>query len=322
MIDPAAQTTRIVARVRVNTEQAGQRVDNFLITYLKGVPRSHVYRILRSGEVRVNKGRVKPSYRLLINDEIRIPPLHTRKLAVPAIPDHVPAVLEAAVLLEDDDLIVLNKPAGLAVHGGSGLAFGVIEAMRQARPHAPILELVHRLDRDTSGCLIIAKSRTALGELHTLLRTGGLNKHYTALLAHPWQGGARAVIAPVARRAKIGGVVHAAGKQAKSLFRPLRRFEQTTLMEVRIATGRMHQIRLHATHIGHPVAGDKKYGDPEFNCHMRACGLKRLFLHAAGLSFQMPLSGRRYTVQAPLDAGLREVLAKLAENRRVKLSSS
>lgn len=314
MIDPAAQTTRIVARVKVNTEQAGQRVDNFLITYLKGVPRSHVYRILRSGEVRVNKGRVKPSYRLLMNDEIRIPPVHTRKLAVPAIPDHVPAVLEAAVLLEDDDLIVLNKPAGIAVHGGSGLTFGVIEALRRARPHAPILELVHRLDRDTSGCLLIAKSRTALGELHVLLRTGGLSKYYTALLAHPWQGGARAISAPVARGGKTGGIVHVEGKQAKSLFRPLRRFERATLMEVRIATGRMHQIRLHAAHIGHPVAGDKRYGDTEFNHDIRACGLRRLFLHAARLSFQMPRSGRRYMVQAPLDLSLRKVLSKLAEN--------
>jgi 23S rRNA pseudouridine955/2504/2580 synthase len=314
MVNPAVQTTRIVARVRVNPEQAGQRIDNFLITYLKGVPRSHVYRILRSGEVRVNKGRVKPSYRLLRNDEIRIPPLRIRRLAALAIPDHVPAVLEEAVLLEDDDLIVLNKPASIAVHGGSGLTFGVIEALRQARPHAPILELVHRLDRDTSGCLLIAKSRTALGELHALLRTGGLSKHYTALLAHPWQGGARAVSAPVARGGKIGGIVHAEGKQAKSLFRPLRRFEQATLMEVRIATGRMHQIRLHAAHIGHPVAGDKRYGDPEFNRHMRACGLRRLFLHAARLSFQMPRSGRRYIVQAPLDSSLRKVLSKLAEN--------
>jgi 23S rRNA pseudouridine955/2504/2580 synthase len=314
MVNPAVQTTRIVARVRVNPEQAGQRIDNFLITYLKGVPRSHVYRILRSGEVRVNKGRVKPSYRLLRNDEIRIPPLRIRRLAALAIPDHVPAVLEEAVLLEDDDLIVLNKPAGIAVHGGSGLTFGVIEALRQARPHAPILELVHRLDRDTSGCLLIAKSRTALGELHALLRTGGLSKHYTALLAHPWQGGARAVSALVARGGKIGGIVHAEGKQAKSLFRPLRRFEQATLMEVRIATGRMHQIRLHAAHIGHPVAGDKRYGDPEFNRHMRACGLRRLFLHAARLSFQMPRSGRRYIVQAPLDSSLRKVLSKLAEN--------
>lgn len=311
----------MVARVKVNGSQAGQRVDNFLITHLKGVPRSHIYRILRSGEVRVNKGRVKPSYRLIYNDEIRVPPLHTRSLVAPTIPDDVRARLEAAVILEDDDLIVLNKPAGLAVHGGSGLVFGVIEALRQARPYAPMLELVHRLDRDTSGCLLIAKSRGALSALHAMLREGSVSKHYTTLLAHRWQGGARTVVAPLTRGASLGGAVHAAGKQAKSLFKPLRRFEQSSLMEVRIATGRMHQIRLHATHIGHPVAGDKKYGDPEFNRYARGCGLRRLFLHAARLSFQISTSSRKYTVEAPLDPHLQEILDKLAEERRVKLRS-
>lgn len=303
----------MVARVKVNGEHAGQRVDNFLITYLKGVPRSHVYRILRGGEVRVNKGRVKPSYRLIRNDEIRIPPLRTRRLVAPTVPDNLCARLEAAMLLEDDDLIVLNKPAGLAVHGGSGLSFGVIEALRRARPHAPMLELVHRLDRDTSGCLLIAKTRGALSALHALLRAGSVNKHYVTLLAHRWQGGKRTVVAPVTRGDKLGGAVHVAGKQAESLFKPLRRFEQSSLMEVRITTGRTHQIRLHATRIGHPVAGDEKYGDREFNRYVRNRGLRRLFLHAARLSFQISPSNRKYTVEAPLDPHLRELLNKLAE---------
>jgi 23S rRNA pseudouridine955/2504/2580 synthase len=314
------QRAPAVVRVKVGAAQAGQRIDNFLVRHLKGVPRSHVYRILRSGEVRVNKGRVKPSYRLAADDEIRVPPVRTGTGTHSTAPASLQASLAQAVLLEDDELLVLNKPAGLAVHGGSGLPFGLIEALRQARPHAPMLELGHRLDRDTSGCLLIAKSSQTLNALHTLLRAGKVDKRYLALLAGSWQGGARMVAAPVARRVDARGmVVSERGKQAHSTFKPLERFAQSTLTEVRIATGRMHQIRLHAAHVGHPIAGDKKYGDASFNRLMRAHGLQRLFLHAASLSFQMPDSGRRYTVTAPLDAALQQVLEQLSEKSRAKL---
>lgn len=303
-----------VMHMKVDDEQAGQRIDNFLTCRLKGVPRSHVYRILRSGEVRVNKGRVKPSYRLAVDDEVRVPPVRTGAATVTTASEGLLARLEAAVLLEDEDLLVLNKPAGLAVHGGSGLPFGIIEVLRQARPHAPVLELVHRLDRDTSGCLLIAKSRRALNALHALLRTADVNKRYVALLAGRWQGGACTVTAPVGRRADQAGVsISENGKQAHSVFKPLRRFAQSTLVEVSIATGRMHQIRLHAAHIGQPIAGDTRYGDHAFNRLMRKRGLRRLFLHAARLGFQMPASGRRYAVVAPLEASLQQVLDDLSE---------
>jgi 23S rRNA pseudouridine955/2504/2580 synthase len=305
-----------VTHVEVEGDQAGQRIDNFLARYLKGVPRSHIYRILRSGEVRVNKGRVKPGYRLTAEDQIRIPPLRSRKPTPSMVPDALRARLEAAVLLEDDDLIVLDKPAGLAVHGGSGLDYGVIEILRQSRPHAPTLELVHRLDRDTSGCLLIAKSRRMLNALHSLLREGYIDKHYIALVAGAWQGHMRKVAIPVARRPPFRTVVvREGGKQAQSVFRPLTRFEQCTLVEVRIGTGRMHQIRVHAAHVGHPIAGDEKYGDRAFNHLMRERGLRRLFLHAVRLNFRILETSRRYAVEAPLDSHLQQVLENLSGKR-------
>jgi 23S rRNA pseudouridine955/2504/2580 synthase len=299
--------------VGVSKAQAGQRIDNFLTRYLKRVPRSHVYRILSSGEVRVNKGRVKPSYRLEPDDRVRIPPVRTGARALIAVPEATLARLEASVLLEDEDLIVLNKPAGLAVHSGSGLDYGIIEALRQARPHAPMLELVHRLDRNTSGCLLIAKSRGILSSLHALLREGKADKRYIALLAGSWTGNARTVTAPLARLAASEQVVvRTDGKEAQSVFTPLTRFKQSTLVEVRIDTGRMHQIRVHAAHLGIPVAGDARYGDYAFNRALRARGLRRMFLHAVRLSFRMPQSGRRYSIVAPLDAQLQRLLTKLS----------
>lgn len=310
---PAKPEAGTVSHVEVDREQAGQRIDNFLTRYLKGVPRSHVYRILRNGEVRVNKGRVKPSYRLAVDDRIRIPPVRSGDSAEAWAPGPVRSRLEAAILLEDDDLIVLNKPAGLAVHGGSGLHYGVIEVLRQIRPHAPTLELAHRLDRDTSGCLLIAKSRRMLSALHGLLRTGEIEKQYIALIAGVWQGGMREVVAPVARQRGLETMtVREGGKQAHSLFKPLTRFEQSTLMEVRIRTGRTHQIRAHAAHLGYPIVGDDKYGDIAFNRLMHERGLRRLFLHAARLMFRIPESGRKYCVEAPLDSHLRRVLENLA----------
>jgi 23S rRNA pseudouridine955/2504/2580 synthase len=313
MTERAESSAGAVTYVKIGCDQVGQRIDNFLARYLKGVPRSLVYRILRSGEVRVNKGRVKPSYRLALNDHIRVPPVRAAERALTVAPEPLLTRLETSILLEDDDLIVLNKPAGLAVHGGSGLGYGLIEALRQARPHAPLLELVHRLDRDTSGCLLIAKSRGMLNTLHALLRAGAIDKRYIALVAGNWRGGACKVSAPLTRlTAHEHMTVCAQGKQAESLFTPLTHFEDCTLMEVRLGTGRMHQIRVHAAHLGHPIAGDDKYGDYTFNRLLRARRLRRMFLHATSVRFQIPNSGRRYYVMAPLDAQLKCVLQNLA----------
>jgi len=301
-----------VTQVAVDSAQAGQRIDNFLLRCLKGVPRSYVYRILRSGEVRVNKGRVKPAYRLMADDRIRIPPVRLGERDSKTAPDAQRERLAAAVLLEDDDLLVLNKPAGLAVHGGSSVDYGVIEILRQARPHAPLLELVHRLDRGTSGCLMIAKSRSMLNVLHRLLHGGGIDKYYLALVSGGWAGGARRVTAALERLPGHSRVTAGeGGKDAVSLFTPVTRFDRSTLLEVATLSGRTHQIRVHAAHLGHPIAGDDRYGDHGFNREMRKYGLRRLFLHAARLEFQCPGTGRRYRIEAPLDPRLARVLENL-----------
>jgi 23S rRNA pseudouridine955/2504/2580 synthase len=258
----------------------------------------------------VNKGRVKPSYRLAENDRVRIPPVRRGVPVAQGVPTMVQEQLTSAVLLEDDDLIILNKPAGLAVHGGSSLAYGLIEILRQSRPYAPTLELVHRLDRETSGCLLVAKSRSMLNALHALLRAGGMDKRYIALVAGAWEGGARKIAASVMRETgKV--VVRAGGKSAYSTMTPLIRYPDSTLVEVQIHTGRMHQIRVHAAHLGHPIAGDQKYGNHDFNRQLRTHGLQRLFLHAARLEFSA--FGRRYAVEAPMDPRLQCVLTNLAE---------
>ncbi len=306
-----------VTHIHIRADQAGQRIDNFLMRQLKGVPRSHIYRILRSGQVRVNRCRVKPAHRIETGDRVRIPPLRSpagpqRNTPVPvAVGDR----LQGCVLHEDDDLMVLNKPSGLAVHGGSGLGYGVIEALRAVRPGGGRLELVHRLDRDTSGCLLLAKNRVTLAALHALLRRGGVEKRYLALVAGRWQGGERVLdgalsrvrVAPHARRVRLD----AAGKAARTVLRPRRRFEHCTLLEVALHTGRTHQIRVHAASIGHPLAGDDKYGDFGFNREMRERGLRRLFLHAQRLRFRMPDDGRRYDLEAPLGAELERLLERL-----------
>jgi 23S rRNA pseudouridine955/2504/2580 synthase len=304
--------------VEIDAGHAGQRLDNFLLGELKGVTRSLVYRIVRKGEVRVNRGRAKPTYRLAVGDQVRIPPL---RLAPPpqtaAVPETLAAELEAAVLYEDAELLVLNKPAGLAVHGGSGLRFGLIEALRELRPHSPFLELAHRLDRETSGVLVLAKSRSMLMQLHSLLRGGGMRKEYAALLHGRWQGGARTVDAPLARTGRRGKerlveVAEDEGSAAVSRFRPVRRFREHTLASVDIGTGRTHQIRVHAASIGHPVMGDRKYGDFAANRAAREHGLKRQFLHAALLEFQLPNSGRRHRFEAPLPDDLQAYLDTLS----------
>lgn len=317
MIETCKKTTNPAYFIEIFADQAGQRLDNFLITQLKGVPKSRIYRMVRTGEVRVNKGRIKPDYRVQTGDRLRIPPLRQGELPDVVQPGaHVSELLEESVLYEDNGLLVINKPSGMAVHGGSGLSYGVIEALRALRPNAPYLELVHRLDRSTSGCLMIAKKRSILRALHALLREGSVNKRYLALVKGRWQGGERTIRAALSKNILQSGErmvrVNEEGKQAASVFKPHTLYRDASLMEVQLLSGRTHQIRVHATHSGHPLAGDEKYGDDDFNQTLRALGLKRLFLHAQHLHLQFPESGQRLDVTAPLGKDLQQVLDKLS----------
>ncbi|HEY7740250.1 MAG TPA: RluA family pseudouridine synthase [Steroidobacteraceae bacterium] len=311
-----------VRRVRAGATGDGQRLDNFLLRELAGVPKSRIYRLLRRGEVRVNGKRKGPDYRLAADDEVRLPPVRLESAGAAATrpaPDRLQASVRAAILHEDARVLVLNKPAGLAVHGGSGLAFGVIEALRALRPEEP-LELAHRLDRDTSGCLLVARTRPALRMLHALMREGGVEKHYAALVAGRWRLGRKIIDAPVLTRQRQGGErvvrVHAGGKIAISEFAPSESFgELATLMDVAIRTGRTHQIRVHAAFAGHPVAGDEKYGDRAANAALAGLGLRRMFLHAASVAFTWPDSGAPFRALAPLPEDLAELLTALRNQR-------
>lgn len=301
--------------VQISEDAAGQRLDNFLLTRLKGVPKSHVYRLLRKGEVRVNKGRAKPDYRLAAGDVVRLPPVRRPEPGTtPPRGRSAGLRLESQVLHEDDRLIVLDKPPGIAVHGGSGLSHGVIEAMRAARPDAPYLELVHRLDRETSGCLLVAKRRSVLRSLHALLREGRIEKRYLALVKGRWDLG-EVRLDDRLRKSIRGGervvTVDAGGKLAASIFRPVEIGSAASLLEVRIMTGRTHQIRVQAAEAGHPLAGDERYGDREYNRRMKSLGLGRLFLHAASVGWEDPASGEWRLYSAPLPEDLREVLLRL-----------
>jgi 23S rRNA pseudouridine955/2504/2580 synthase len=304
----------------VDAESDGQRIDNFLLRHLKGVPRSHLYRVMRRGEVRVNKGRVKAGYRLRTGDLVRIPPVRT---ALPETPVRVPAArldsLAEAVLYEDERVLIIDKPAGLAVHGGSGLSYGLIESLRELRPGRE-LELVHRLDRDTSGCIVISKRRSALRELHALIREGGIDKRYLALIVGELQRSTVVVDAPLKKNVLQGGermvqVDPDDGKPARTVFRRLSRFSSDagmlTLVEAELITGRTHQIRVHAGHLGTPLAGDPKYGDETANRALKARGLSRLFLHASALSFQLAGADRPHRVEAPLPDDLEYFLSVL-----------
>lgn len=304
--------------LEIDEDRAGQRIDNFLLTHLKGVPKSRIYRILRKGEVRVNKGRIKASYRLQEGDSVRIPPVRVAEPGAPVDPGlGVLEAIDQGILYEDKTILVLNKPSGIAVHGGSGISYGVIEALRVLRPDAHYLELVHRLDRDTSGCLLIAKKRSTLRYLHEMLREGkGIDKHYLALVGGPWQGGTKTVDQPLQKNVMQSGErivrVHPDGKHALSIFTPIERYKSATLVNVDIRTGRTHQIRVHAAHAGHHIAGDTKYGDESFNKQMREKGLKRLFLHARSLSFPVMNSDQHISVTAPLEDRLEKLLKDLS----------
>ena len=308
--------------LEVNDANAGQRIDNFLLRELKGVPKSHIYRILRRGEVRVNKGRVKAVYRLKDGDRVRIPPIRVTEQATLVSPPPALALrLEQAVVYEDERFLVLNKPSGMAVHGGSGMAFGVIEALRAIRPEARHLELVHRLDRDTSGCLLISKRNGALRTLHDLMRRNQVDKRYLALLAGSWRRGSQVVQVPLRKNTLQSGErvvrVAADGKPAETRFHRLQRFARATLVEVDLLTGRTHQIRVHSAWLGSPVLGDDKYGDAEANKWARDLGLRRLFLHAHSLRFCWPgeKTLREYT--APLPDELQGFLKNLTKEDEV-----
>jgi 23S rRNA pseudouridine955/2504/2580 synthase len=306
-----------VRTVCIDAEHEGQRLDNFLIACFRRVPKARVYRSVRSGEVRVNKGRSRQGYRLRTGDMVRLPPLSQN---VPVSTDVVPGasltqVLNDAILFEDEQLLILNKPSGLAVHGGSGQSHGLIETMRAIRPQQKFLELVHRLDRETSGVLMLAKRRAALVEVHRELRDSEVDKRYLCLLKGQWRGGGRRVDHALRRSSGRNGErmmrVDSTGQVSSTAFTPLSTCATASLMRVRPHTGRTHQIRVHATAVQMPIAGDDRYGDREFNRELRKVGLTRLFLHASSLKFRHPTSAQMLHIQAPLPDDLALVAKQL-----------
>ncbi|MCL2658391.1 MAG: RluA family pseudouridine synthase [Betaproteobacteria bacterium] len=304
----------VVRRVLIEEQDAGQRIDNYLIRICKGAPKSLIYRILRSGEVRVNRGRIDQTYRLQVGDEVRIPPL---RLAEPKAVAAIPA-REFPILFEDEGLLVIDKPAGVAVHGGSGVSFGVIEQLRRQRPQARFLELAHRLDRETSGILLIGKKRATLSRLHDALREGAVDKRYLALIKGRWPNPVQHIRLALTKYLTEEGERRVAvdkdgGKAAHSIVRLIRRWERFSLVEVQIKTGRTHQIRVHLTHLGFPLTGDDKYGDFALNKALQKEGLKRMFLHAASLALAHPGSGEPLTLNAPLPPELSAFVARLDE---------
>jgi 23S rRNA pseudouridine955/2504/2580 synthase len=304
-----------VRKVRIDADGAGQRVDNFLQRELSGVPRSRVYRLLRRGEVRVNGGRVRADYRLEAGDEVRIPPVRLRAEGAPPSADRAAAILDH-VLFEDKRLLVIDKPAGLAVHGGSGINHGVIELLRAARPELRDLSLAHRLDRETSGCLVIARKRSALRALHEKFRQGVVEKNYLALVVGDWQLGEQLIDTPLQVTHRRGGerhvIVSADGKPAQTGVRLSRSYRKYSLVQCSPRTGRTHQIRVHLQSVGFPIAGDDRYGDEDANRRLKALGLPRLFLHAQSISFPDE-HGNELHFTAPLPGDLDGFLAKLQQ---------
>ncbi len=306
-----------VQLLEIGPRNEQQRLDNFLLSKLKGVPKSRVYKLLRSGQVRVNKGRKKADYRLQPGDIVRIPPVRMAEEDNSKAPQHLVDRVSQSVIFEDNQLLVLNKPTGIAVHSGSNLKFGVIEMLRQARPEAEMLELVHRLDRETSGCLVIAKTRDALNTLHQNFRDEAhrMQKIYRAVVVGRWQGAEKDINLPLLKNTVRGGErmveVNPQGKEARSLFMPLEYHDSFSLMEIKIFTGRTHQIRVHAQAAGYPIAGDRKYGDSEINNALKKRGYKRMFLHAYKLSFSLNLQGgsQDYDINAPLDNEWQEIFS-------------
>lgn len=304
--------------IDISALQAGQRIDNFLLTLEKGVPKSRIYRAIRKGEVRVNKGRIKQTYKIQAGDSIRVPPLHVSEDTTPTtVSEFLRRQLTECVLLEDDDLLVLNKPCGLAVHAGSNIQQGLIEALRVIRPDLPFLELVHRLDRDTSGCLLLAKNRDALIHLQQQMRNHDINKRYLTLLKGSWGNEERLIEQPLLKNTLSSGErmvrVDPEGKYAKTVFVPVESFKKIQLTEVVLYTGRTHQIRVHTHYMGTPMAGDEKYGQRDFNKEMKKFGLKRMFLHAWKLGITHPTTNESILLEAPLPEQLENVLTKLRQ---------
>jgi 23S rRNA pseudouridine955/2504/2580 synthase len=334
MVSSSSHKIPQVQQVRISSESAGQRLDNFLFTYLKGVPKTRIYRIIRKGEVRINKGRIKPEYRLVSGDILRVPPVRQgeeRSAIELSQNDKLAHSILDQILYEDDGLLVINKPAGIAVHGGSGVSFGVIEAVRYLRGSEKSLELVHRLDKDTSGCLMIAKRRKILRAIHEQLQAGEVEKVYWALVQGRWQGGG-SVSAPLKKNQLSSGErivrVSEDGQPSLTEFKVLQTFWTDTaapphsaypcltFMEAKPKTGRTHQIRVHAAHVGNPIVGDPKYGDNHFNTSMKQKGLSRLFLHAQKLTLTLPGYEKPISVEAPLDKQLQASLDKLTKERQ------
>ncbi len=308
--DPAPS----VRFVEIGAEQAGQRIDNFLLRLCKGVPKSHLYKAIRNGEVRVNKGRIAADYRLEQGDTLRVPPLRLPR------PDETrrapPAVFP--IVFEDDALVVVNKPAGLAVHGGSGVSFGVIEQLRAAHPDAPFLELAHRLDRETSGLLIIAKKRKALLGLHDMMREGAGRKHYQALVVGDWVNDKQHMRQPLLKWLTASGErrvkVDAAGKVAHTIITLQKRYGRYSLLGAELRTGRTHQIRVHLASSGYPIVGDEKYGPDEVRAHFARLGFNRMFLHACRLEIPHPLTGELLVLTADLPPACLNILDYLEQN--------
>ncbi len=300
--------------LQVEAGSAGQRVDNYLTKRLKGVPKSHIYRILRSGEVRVNSRRIRPDHRLAEGDRLRVPPIRTAR---PRASAQAPPSrrLQARIIYEDDSLLVIDKPAGAAVHGGSGVSYGIIEQLRLERPDAPFLELVHRLDRETSGVLMLAKKRPALTAMHRELREGRVRKFYSVLVKGRWTDTKRSVQLPLDRRVLPSGErrvgVSASGVPSHTVFRLQRRWSRYSLLEAELKTGRTHQIRVHLAHLGFPIAGDDKYGDFALNKQLVQEGLPRMFLHAHRMIARHPSTGAPLVLEAPLPAELETFLVRL-----------
>ncbi len=299
----------------IGPDEAGQRIDNFLIKLCKGVPKSHIYQVLRSGQVRVNKGRIAQTYRLCEGDTVRVPPIRVAERAV----THVPAV-EFEILLEDEHLLVVDKPAGVAVHGGSGVSHGVIEQLRAARPQAKFLELVHRLDRETSGILMLAKKRSALVAMHEQIRHGRMDKRYLALVHGQWLHRRQHVKLPLFKYTTPEGErrvrVQSDGQPSHTIFNLLRKYGDFALLEAELKTGRTHQIRVHLAASGFPITGDEKYGDFAFNRQLQKSesgrgALKRMFLHAWRLRFTHPASGEEVSVESPLPEACERFIASL-----------
>ncbi|MDP2752562.1 MAG: RluA family pseudouridine synthase [Rhodocyclaceae bacterium] len=304
-----------VTWLTIDEDLAGGRLDNFLVKIAKGVPKSHLYRIIRSGEVRVNSRRAGADYKLGAGDTVRVPPIRVAEK-----PTNLAPAKEFSILFEDEALLVVDKPAGVAVHGGSGVSFGVIEQLRQARPQAKLLELAHRLDRETSGIMVIAKKRAALTKLHDMFREGRIAKRYQALVLGRWLNPVQHVKLPLLKTVNAEGERHVLvspeGKPSYSIVRLKARWENFSLVEVELKTGRTHQIRVHLAHLGFQVAGDSKYGDFSINRNLQKTGLKRMFLHAGQLSLSHPLSELPLTLESPLPVELAEFLKILSSRER------